>query len=45
MRKPVAYKVDENVLKEFNKKAKEKAINKSQWLENMMKKFIKEDNK
>jgi len=44
-RKPVAYKVDEDVLKEFNEKAKEKAINKSQWLENRMKEFIKEANK
>ena len=41
-KKPVGYKVDEEVLKKFNEKSKQKAINKSQWLENKMKEFIEE---
>ena len=40
---PVGYKVEKEILEEFNVKAKEKAINKSQWLENKMKEFIEED--
>lgn len=42
MKKMVSYKIDEKILKEFNKVSKEKAINKSQWIENKMVDFLKE---
>ena len=41
-KKAVGYKVEDTILEEFNKKAKENALNKSQWLENKMKEFIQE---
>jgi len=42
IKKTVSYKVDHDVLIIFNQLAKDKAINKSQWLENKMKEYIKE---
>lgn len=42
-KKTVSYKIDKDIVEEFNKTAKEKAINKSQWIENKMKEFIKEN--
>ena len=43
-KRTASYKIDINVLEDFNKKAKENAINKSQWLENKMAEYLK-DNK
>jgi len=37
--------VSEDILEAFNKKAKEKAINKSQWIENKMKEYIENEQK
>jgi hypothetical protein len=42
VKKPVGYKVEDTVLEDFNKKAKDNALNKSQWLENKMKEYLKE---
>lgn len=39
-KKTATYKVDEKILSEFNKVAKDNALNKSQWVENMMKAYI-----
>ena len=44
-KKPVSYKITDTILDDFNKKAKEMAINKSQWLENKMKEFVNEKKK
>ena len=44
MKKVAGYKIDEEILKKFNELAKIKAINKSQWIENKMSDFIKEEN-
>ena len=44
MKKAAGYKIDEEILKKFNELAKIKAINKSQWIENKMSDFIKEEN-
>lgn len=45
VKKSVTYKVDHDVLITFNQLAKENAINKSLWLENQMKAWIKENAK
>jgi len=45
MRKHTAYTLDENLIKEFNKKAKENAINKSALIELLIKKWLKENEK
>jgi hypothetical protein len=42
MIKKVSHSIDEKVLAEFNKKAKENAINMSKWVEMKMKEFIEE---
>lgn len=41
-KKSAAYMIDKEVLEQFNKKAKEKAINKSRWIENKMKEYVEE---
>jgi hypothetical protein len=43
MKKSAAYIIEKEVLEKFNKKARENAINKSQWVENKMKEFIKRE--
>jgi hypothetical protein len=43
MKKKVNFNINVEVLKEFNKNAKEKAINKSQFIENFMKQWIQEN--
>ncbi len=40
MKKTVTYSINKSTVEKFNKKAKLVAINKSQWLENQMLKFI-----
>jgi len=45
MIKKVSHSIDIDVLKAFNKKAKENSINKSKWIENKMIEYLKEDNK
>ena len=42
-KKKVNFNVDIKILNEFNKVAKEKAINKSQFIENFMKTWILEN--
>jgi hypothetical protein len=42
-KKKVNFNVDIKILNEFNKLAKEKAINKSQFIENFMKTWILEN--
>ena len=42
-KKPAGYKVDDKVLEAFNKKAKENALNNSQWLENKMKEYVEKE--
>ncbi len=44
MKKKVNHSVDEEILKEFNRIAEEKSINKSKWIEKQMYLFIKENN-
>lgn len=41
-KKPVGYKVEEKIKEEFNRVAKEQALNKSQWLENKMVEYLRE---
>ena len=43
MKKAKAFTISEEVYVEFQKLAKEKAINMSQFIENVMKAFIKEN--
>jgi len=43
MIKKVSHSIDSEVLKAFNKKAKENAINMSKWVEMKMKEFIEEN--
>ena len=38
-KKPVSYKVDEEVLTKFNKLSKENALNRSLWLQIKMKEY------
>lgn len=45
MKKVAGYKIDAEILREFNISAKENALNKSQWLENIMKEFVKNSKK
>ena len=44
-KKSVTYKIDPIVLINFNTKAKDNAINKSQWIEIKMKEYLKEVSK
>lgn len=41
-KKSAAYLVDKEVLEQFNKIAKENALNKSKWIENKMKEYVTE---
>lgn len=43
IKKKVNFNVDVEILQNFNKMAKERAINKSQFIENFMKQWIKEN--
>lgn len=42
-RQKVAYSVNKEVVKDFNKRAKELSINKSALIENLIKKWLKEN--
>lgn len=44
-KKPVSYKITDTVLEAFNKKAKENALNKSQWINNKMEEYVDEQKK
>ena len=43
-KRTASFKIDITVLEIFNKRAKENAINKSQWIENKMAEYLR-DNK
>ena len=45
MIKKVSHSIDSEILKAFNKKAKENAINMSKWVQMKMEEYIKEDKK
>ena len=42
LKKPVEYKIDDEVLVAFNKLANENVLNKSQWIGNKIKEYLKE---
>lgn len=44
-RKQVAYTIDREIIKLFNKRAKELSINKSALIENLVRKWMKENEK
>jgi len=41
-KKAVSYKIDEETVINFNKASREQALNKSKWIENKMKEYLKE---
>jgi hypothetical protein len=43
MKKKVNYNISESTIKDFNELAKKKAINKSQLIENLIEKWVKEN--